>query len=259
MFEEDVKFRKDITVSDNVSDHFYFDYQVPKYIADFFDVKYHPVRNQRYVLLSMIKLDQWYLNRTDALLDWANYSRWYLISQPLNRENAFYVKRFVKNAAIKDYPTQPTGHQKFTRYSEWFAENFTTDEGVVMDKVEPVEEGIVWSVYASISNYTVLYRYTNYTDRDADGNEYVIYDFKNIREVKLNLFNLMTIRCARNLAVTIYDYGYDVEDHKINREHLLLEIEEGRKRLLNKARRIRSACDDNFSSSVFIIKHERVS
>jgi len=106
MYDEDVKFRKDIEVNDEVSDHFYYDYQVPKYIADFFGIQYHPLRNHRHILISKIKLDQWYLNNTETLKNWTNQSKWYLIQQPLNSENEFYTNRFVRNIADKRYPRE---------------------------------------------------------------------------------------------------------------------------------------------------------
>ncbi len=252
LYKQSLNPKKDLEARNNVSDFFYYDEKIPRYMADFFGIQYNPLIDSRMIVFSKIKLPQWYLNHSGALLDFVNASRWYFIDDIRIRENRKYLQRIIDNKAIDDYPTPPTGYQKQFRYKGWLAVNYSVDESVIYDNITALDDDMIWGVYGSISDIEIKYRYNDYTDKDADDKEFTIYAYRNYSEIKLNYINTITFTCARNLAVTLYDYSWDMEHHNIKEENMRTEVEDGKRRLLTQARSLKALCDKEYKHSIFV-------
>ncbi|MBN1544018.1 hypothetical protein JW898_00995 [Candidatus Woesearchaeota archaeon] len=245
-----IKFRKDINALNNVSNLFYFDRTIPRYFADIMGTKYKPLHVSRMVLLNNIVLEEYYINSSAALFDYVNFSNWYIVHRIRNAEMTKYETRISSDKAKDDYPTQPTGYQKQLRYADWEFRNYTKNEEVLFDNVTLLDNSMVESLYASMTDFNITYKYHEYADRDKDVAP--IYAYKDVGERRLSYVHALSFTCARNLAITIYDYDFDSEYCTINPECILAQVRTNRASLMSRAGSIRQLCDSKYSNKVFI-------
>ncbi|MFC1741128.1 hypothetical protein ACFL3V_01150 [Nanoarchaeota archaeon] len=254
IYRNGIKFRKDINVNEVVAKLFYYDLQIPRYMADFLDVKYKPLVVSRWMLLSNIVNDVYLLNTSGNLLKYSEFMNWYVIHSLKSREAQTYEERITKSEATAQYPTQRTGYEKWYEYSEWEFRNFTKEEDIIYNNVTEIEDWLVESVYGSITDYDITYKSGEFTDHDYDNNEvFTIEQFKGIEETKLTYIHSMTLTCSRNLAITIYEYDYStIEYTRINKESLDNVVEKNRASLTRRARNLKSVCDQKYKNEVFV-------
>lgn len=243
-----IKFKKDITALNNVSNFFYFDKAVPRYFADFMGIKYKFLGNSRMVVLNNIFLEDYYVNDSNSLFNYVNFSSWYLVHNIRNADMARYDARISSGKAKEDYPTQPTGYQKQFRYADWEFKNYTKKEDVFFDNVTLLDNGMVESLYASMTHYNITYKYHEYYDKDVG----TLEAFKDVKETRLSYVHTVTLTCARNLAITVYEYDFDSEYCRINEECLLVQVKKNRAALVAQADRMRAICDEKYSNKIFI-------
>lgn len=253
VYRKDLKFRKDIEVNDSVADFYYYEEKIPRYLADFKGVKYHPKVLTKMIVLSRVKLDNWYLNQSSRLLNLTNRSEWYLVDKPLQEERQRYINRITRNKATEDYPRPRTGHEKLNKYDEWVFMNYSTDEDIFYDNITLLENDMVWRTFASIEEFDINYQTGSYEEpKTQDDPGILIYQYDTVTENKLNYINSLSFVCARNLAITLYDYDYDVTHYNIKEERLHTEVKEAKDRLLRKAERLKRLCKHKYSTSVFM-------
>ncbi|HII71657.1 TPA: hypothetical protein HA265_02785 [Candidatus Woesearchaeota archaeon] len=252
-FTDSVKFRRDTDAKDEVFNFYFHDAKIPKYNADLMGKKMNTLAFQKLMVISKTDLPQWFLNDSRMILNWANHSRWYYINDQIIEDRRKFALRIDENTAKDEYPKSPTGHDQYNRYDEWIASNYTVKEKVIADNMTLLGNGMVWALHASISDYIINYRYHEYEDLDKDtGEKSFIYAYKNVTEVKMDYINTITFKCARNMAVTLLDYTYDFEHYYIKPDHLKVEINEGRDRLVRRAEQISKMCKYKYSASVFV-------
>jgi hypothetical protein len=245
-----VKFRKDITALNNQSDFFFYDKNEPRYIADFMGIQYKKLYDSRSMLLSKVLLESYHINDTESLLRFVNATNWYSLYTVKNKETADYDVRITSGKATADYPTQPSGYQKQYRYAEWEFKNYTKKEDVVYENITVLKNGMVESVYASITKYNVTYKYHEYEDIDM---KTILLSFKTVEEIRLGYVHTISLMCARNLVVTLYGYDYDESDYKvINPETLAAQIPKTRANMLYTASGIKAVCDSKYYNKVFV-------
>jgi len=73
-FDGKLLLRKDLDFRSNSTDYYYHEKRTPKYQADFLDVKYNPLITDKILIVSKIKLPEWYVN--DSLIRWVNHSHY---------------------------------------------------------------------------------------------------------------------------------------------------------------------------------------
>lgn len=246
-----VKFRKDIYNSDEVSNFFYFSRTVPRYFADFMDVKYKYLKDSRWILLNHIINENHYVNDSGSLMDYLNFTKWYRIHSIRNSERNAYEERIVSEAALDDYPTQPTGYDKEFRYEEWDYRNHTRNEHVIHDGMTLLENGMVESRYTSVTFFNVTYKFhTYFTDKYSDDN-IILEDHRTVHEKYLTNIHTLNFRCARNLVITLYEYRYDGGYYDINEPDIEEQAGINRAELLRRAELIRPFCDLKYTNEVF--------
>lgn len=246
-----IKFRKDIYNSDNVTNFFYFSKTIPRYFADFMDVKYKYLKESRWILLNHIINENYYVNDSESLARYLNFTTWYRIHSIKNSERNAYEKRITSEAALKDYPTQPTGYDKEYRYEDWKFRNYTRNERIIYNNITLLDNGLVESRYTSLTQFNVTYRYhTYFTDKYEDDN-IILEDFKTINELYLTNIQTINFRCARNLVITLYEYKYDGGYYNINEENLAEQAALNRADLIRRANLIKPFCDRKYANEVF--------
>jgi hypothetical protein len=245
-----IKFRRDLDALNNMSDFFYYNRAMPRYIADFMGAKYKPLVDSRNIILSKVIPESFYVNDSVSLFNFVNYSNWYLLYAVKSKEMADYELRITSGHAKDDYPTQPSGYQKEYRYVDWEYRNFSRDILVVNDSMTLLPDGMVESVYAGINYYNVTYKYHEFRDIHADT---LIEAFKDVEEHELNYVQTLSFICARNLVVTLYGYGYDESSYNvITPEVLASQIPKTRESLIYSAEKIKYICDKKYSNKVFV-------
>jgi hypothetical protein len=250
-YRDGIKFRKDITALNNVSNFFYFSQAAPRYFAEFMGVKYKYLYESKWIVLNHLISDEYYVNDSESLLDYVNYSKWYLIYRARNKERGEYNNRINSGRALNDYPTQPTGYQKEFRYADWDFRNYTTDERVIFQNISLLDNGMVESVYGSITDYSITYKYHEYYDRDFGS----IESFKQIPETRLSYIHTISFICSRNLVITLYDYDYDWEFYeKITESGVLAQRDKSRAALLPTAEKLSALCKKKYAREVFTYK-----
>ncbi|MFH1063633.1 MAG: hypothetical protein V1729_00975 [Candidatus Woesearchaeota archaeon] len=255
---EDLKFTKDIYNKGEISDFYYQESDIPRYFAEFLDVKYKYLYPSRTILLSHITQEPYYINETSELLDVVTHNHWYIIHNTKNSESARYEERITSNKSMNDYPTQPTGRDKLFRYENWEYRNFTKYEMVIEENISILQTDMVESLYASITNYTVFYKTGEFTNED-DEDFAPIPAYKGISEIKLTYVQALTLRCARNLAITLYEYDYNKNYYNINERDLHEQIRKNRATLKKKAESLKRICDAKYSQKVFIYDAQKTS
>ena len=251
-FEDDLKFRKDIEVNDSIADFYYHEERIPRYLADFKDVKYHPKTITKMAVLSRIKLDGWYLDQADRLMNFTDHAKWYMIKRQILAEDEAYNRRILSNKAKNDYPLPPTGIDRLNKYNQWLVMNYTIDENIIYDNTTLLNNSMVFQTFVSITDFDILYRVGNYTEKETQDDElFVLFDYNTITETKLSYVNAITFTCARNLAITLFDYDYNYQFYRINEDRIPYEVEASKKRLLSKAKKIQNLCKNKYSASVF--------
>jgi hypothetical protein len=249
-----VKFRKDITALNDVANFFFFNKAVPRYFAEFMDVKYRFLYYSKWMVLNHIINELYYVNDSDSLLNYVNYTNWYMVHGINNKEKVEYEERISTGEALDDYPTQPTGYQKEFRYEDWEFRNYTKKENIVSEGVTILDNGMVESIHASITEYNITYKFHEYHDIDYETSEEVLLeDFRVVNEKRLANIHTISFICARNLAITLYEYEYDTDYYDgIKQEYLLEQIDRTRADLTAKAGRIKAICDKKYARKVFI-------
>jgi hypothetical protein len=243
-----IKFRKDITALNNVSNFFYFSEPVPRHIAEFMGIKYGLLKESRMILLNHIFLESYYVNSSSSLLNYVNFSNWYITHTLRNKDLAEYEARIGSGAAKADYPTQPTGYQKEFRYEEWEFRNYTKDEHVVYDNVTLLDDGTAEAVYASITKYNVTYKYHYYDNQEFGVKE----AFKSVEEKRLGYTHSLSFICARNLVITIYNYDYNTKQYAgMSQDTIAAQVLVNRAALKAQAEEIERVCDQKYSNKVF--------
>ncbi|MBW2971917.1 hypothetical protein KY359_02675 [Candidatus Woesearchaeota archaeon] len=244
-----IKFKKDIDALNNVSNFFYFSKTVPRYYADFMGIRYKFLDNSRMIVLNHIFLEPYYVNSSELLFNYVNISNWYFMYDIRTREATRYDNRIITNSALKDYPTQPTGYQKQFRYEDWEFRNYTREENVMFDNTTILDNGMVESLFASITNYSVNYKYHEYFEKDSG---ITLEGIREVDEVRLGYTHALSFICARNLVITLYNYDYDATYCRINEECLLKQIDMNRAALIMQAKRMKDVCDKKYSNKVMI-------
>ncbi|MBW2964146.1 hypothetical protein KY363_01685 [Candidatus Woesearchaeota archaeon] len=251
-----IKFRKDINNLNNVSNFLYFDKVIPRYIAEFLDIKYKFLSPSRDIVLNNIFNEDYYVNSSEDLLRYVNASNWYLTHGIRIRETQEYDNRIILNRSLADYPTQPTGYKKEHMYEGWEYRNYTKDETVYFNNVTLLDNGMVEALYAAITAYDITYKSSEYVDKDPDDPTRILEDFTDIEEVRLGYTHSMSFMCARNLVITIYNYDYNKDYYgdyyQINPDILKEQIPKNRQSLIQRANRIKAICDKRYSREVFI-------
>ncbi len=250
-----VKFKKDINALNDVSNFFVSKKLKSIYIADFMDTIYHPPRNARDMILSNIINNNYFVNDSDSLINYLNFTNWYLVHRPKATRVQEYEKRIMEGLATEDYPTQPTGYQKEQKYNEWKFRNYTKEEVVFYDHVKVLnrtdedDSGIVESLYASITKYVLTYKTSEYKKNDEP--DFVLENFDYVEELLLSNIHTASIQCGNNLVITIYNFDYDPAYFGINEENLEEQIRINRAALLKKIIPIKKMCDREFEGEVF--------
>lgn len=250
-----IKFRKDITSNSTVANLFYFDKTIPRYFAEFMDVKYKYLHTSRDILLSNTYKEEYYFNTSQDLLRYVNYSNWYIIYTIRNREMQEYENRIMLNRAKDDYPTQPTGYQKTQRYKDWEFKNHTKEEHVIFNNVTLLDNGMVESIYGSVTDYEVTYKIRDWIDENNMDNQRILEEFDSVEEIRLAYTHAMSFRCSKNLAVTVYTYDY-VKDYygeyySINEENLRQQVKKNKNSLISRANAIKAVCDKEYTKEWF--------
>jgi len=245
-----VKFRRDVDALNNMSDFFYYNRNMPRYIADFMGIKLKPMLDSRSMMLSKIVPEKFYVNDTDSLLRYVNYSNWYLLYAVKSKEMADYEARITSGHATDDYPTQPSGYQKEFRYAEWEYRNFSRYTLVINESTTLLPNGMVESVYAGINYYNLTFKYHEFRDIHADT---LLEAFKDVEETELNYVQTLSFMCARNLVITLYSYDYDESSYNvISPDVLAAQIPKTRESLVRSAERMKYVCDNKYSNKVFV-------
>jgi len=123
----DVKFRRDIENINNVTDFFYYTKPALRYIEDVLDVKRKEFRESKAVVLNYIINDHYYVNDSESMFNYLNYTNWYLIHSIKNADMQWFEDVLSSGKATAYYPTQPTGYQKEFRYVDWEFRNKERD------------------------------------------------------------------------------------------------------------------------------------
>lgn len=252
-YPEEVKFKKDIYNSNDLSTFFYATERKARTIAFFLDIFYRPVLDYKKILLSDINDEGYYVNTTESLIKYVNYTKWYSINAGLTSLKESYFEDVTSGNRISDYPTRPTGHDKTSRYEDWKYANHSLFEDVLYDYTEEIEEGIVESVFLSTSSYSIRYRIREYElDNDEDSDDPPVYldEFKYVDEVELNYAHTLNMACSDDLMITIFSYNYHHE--KLNDDLIEQTLKDNRAELLKTARQIKAVCDAKYSNGRFI-------
>ncbi len=254
LYRNGIRFRKDITALNEVSNFFYHRENTPRYFADFMDTKYKRLYSSRAILLNHIINANYYLNDSEDLLDYVDYSDWYIKYSIAKAEEKMYEERILSGDALEDYPTQPTGYQKSFRYEDWEYRNYTMDETVIADNNTVLENGMVESLYVGFTDYKITYKFHEYHDIDYETDEEVLKeDFRTVEERRMSNVHALSFICSRNLAVTLYTYDFDTENfERISEANLRNQIVENRKYLVRQAEKLKANCDMKYVRKVFV-------
>jgi hypothetical protein len=248
MTRESVKFRKDINALNNVSNFFYFGRPVTRHVAEFMSVPYDLLKDSRKILLSHILLESYYVNGSDSLFSYVNSSHWYLTHTIISSDRSEYEQRIASGKATKDYPTQPTGYQKELRYDDWEYKNFTKKEQGIYNNITTLGEEGVEAVYASITNYSIAYKYHYYDNKEFGLKEAFRYQ----EEKYLSYVHSLSFVCARNLVITLYSYDYNpIEYTGMNQGIIQEQVVYNRAGLRDRADAIKRTCDRKYSNKIF--------
>ncbi len=250
-FRDGIRFRRDILNINNVTDFLYYEEPVTRYFADILGGKYAPRYNNKVVVLNDIINVNYYVNDSGSLLDYVNYTNWYLIHLTRNTETLSYENKRMTGKATEDYPSQPTGYDKEYRYKEWEFRNFTKSENILLNNITSVKENVIESVYASIDTYGVTYMTQRIEDRIDKDTSRFLEDHRTIEERRLSYMHTMNVRCARNLVVTLYNYEYNINNNLIDSVHVLEQVNINRQKLLRDVEKIETVCK-KYSDKIFI-------
>ena len=243
-----ISFRKDISASGNVSNFFYFSKEIPRYSADFMGVKYTILYKSRQIVLNNILPEDQYANNSASLLRYVNSTRWYLIDKIKDAEMKVYETRISSGKALEDYPTPPTGYKKELKYADWEFRNYTKEEDVIYSNVTLLDNGMVESLYASTTLFSITYKYHTYYDEYG---AIALDAFKTVEETKLTNIHTMNFVCAKNLVITLYNFEYDSELYSINKEDIADQVSKNRDSLVEMAGQIKTVCDRKYINEVF--------
>ena len=210
------------------------------------DTKYRLMYDSMQIVLSGINNVNYYVNTSEAIINYINYSNWYLIHRIRSAEMAAYEERLSSGKGTADYPTQPSGYQKQYRYADWGYKNYTKKTEVQDQNITLLQNGMVESLYAALTQYNVTYKYHEYYDEDGATKE----AFKVVQETRLDYIHTLSFTCAPKLAITVYIYDYDMAQ-AINIENLERQIAKNRDSLTAYAGKIRWLCDSKYSDKVF--------
>jgi len=112
---------------------------------------------------------------------------------------------------------------------------------------------MVWSVFASVTDYTVDYITGQFkSEYDEDEIQVKINQHKFIDEKRVNYINTITFVCARNMPVTLIDPGFSVDNRKISKDNVAAEIKSDRENLLKKAVELKTLCNKEFSNGILV-------
>ncbi len=256
--KEDLKFKKDIYNKGDISDFYYHESDIPRYFAEFLDVRYKFLYPSKTILLNHITEEPYYINETTELLDVVTHNHWYITHHTKNTESARYEERMISNESMDDYPTQPTGRDRLFRYEDWEYRNFTKHENVIDESISILQTDMVESIYASITNYTVFYKTGEWTSED-DEDFTPLPEYKDVDEIKLTYVHAITLRCARNLAITLFEYDYNKNYYNINTRDLQEQIGKNRATLKKKAESLKRLCDAKYAKEVFVYDDHKTS
>ncbi|NQU78844.1 hypothetical protein HQ545_03685 [Candidatus Woesearchaeota archaeon] len=245
----DIKFRKDIDALNEVSNFFYFNDKTPRYFADLMGTKYKYITPSRSIVLNHITNEAYNVNSSVSLKGYVDYANWYLTYSVRNEEIESYEKRISSGKATEDYPTQPTGYQKTQRYADWEFKKYSKDEEVMIENIDIIGDGIVESIYSSITDYDITYKIGEYSENDED--DIVKEEFKQVEEIRLSYIHSVSLICARNLVITLYDFGFNGDYCTINKECIDIAVKENRLKLLKRAQSIKAMCDQKYSDEIF--------
>jgi hypothetical protein len=245
--DEGMKFKRDITAINNVSDFYYYADNMPRYFAEFMSISYKPMYISTAILLNGINNENYYVNTTDGLFKYVNYSNWYITHQIKSREQKNYEDRITTGKATEDYPTAVSGYQKQYKYAKWEYRNHTKNTHVIYDNISLLPNGMVESIYSAITQYDIIYKYHQY----AEKGDTPIEAFKNVDEFYLGYVHSVTFGCSRNLAVTVYNYDYNNDMYKLNEDSIKGQVPVNRQKLLDQAARIKLLCDAEYSEKIF--------
>jgi len=251
IYRDGIRFRKDITALNNVSNFFYFEDSLPRYYADFLGHQFRSLDKSRKLLLNHIFLENYYVNDSASLLNYVNFSNWYLTYRIRNDELTWYENRISADRATEDYPTQPTGYQKKNRYEDWSFENFTKKENLIFENVTILENSMVESIYAGYTDYDVTYKYNEYFESDEP--EFRVPAYKTVEERRLALTHSVSFICSRNLVITVYNYYFDPDQFGwINEDNIRTQVGKNRQSLIKEAHKLKYNCDKKYRKEVFI-------
>jgi hypothetical protein len=246
-----IKFRKDITALNTVSNLFYYRMPAIRTMAEFLGIRYAPLKESAWFVLGGITNEDYLVNGSSSLFRYVNYTNWYIIHKQRLEELAAYETRISSNSAKNDYPTPPTGYQKAQRYLDWEFRNYTKREEVIYDNVTVLDNGMVESIYAGFTYYTITYKSGEYIDKMPKADDRVVDQFTKVDEKSMPYIHALSFVCSRDLVVTIYDYDYSENFYSLNRDDLETQIRVNRADLIKRADRIKAVCDSNYRRKVF--------
>ncbi len=173
------------------------------------------------------------------------------MTKPLSDERYSYIQRIIKNTAKDNYPI--TGHRGEFRYDDWIARNFSEEITFNYENTTLLDNEMVWSVHASITDFIIDYVTGQYEDnKDQDDIPVIIDQHKYITETKINYINTITFTCSRNLAITLVEQSFDATYMNIVERFVMTEIDIDKTNLLKEAEKLKELCDQEFSNGIFV-------